>query len=299
MKRIERLAADGEDGFLPGPVRSSRSLLLRCSHAALSICILLVLIIGAGFVILRNGVDSDILRDEAQKSLTHILGEGASTSIGSAALSLDQDSHVALEARDVSIADPKQGVEISGIKSVRLGLAPLPLLAGKVRVAQLEVDGVSFEVPETEGPGFLKSLPYDENGILDFDAGSGELFAAMRRSLELLRAQETHGISIFNSTIAFKVGDEQQVLNIERARLVESGGKIGITGSVIWKGKKIALNGRIDRHEDDNSLSGFELNIRNIPVSLGSPPEVAPVINGNRVNPAHFELEASAHLSLT
>ncbi len=113
--------------LLPGPARSSRSILSRCSHAILSICILLVLVVGAGFVILRSGVDSNLLRDEAQKSLTHILGEGASASIGSAALSLDQDSHVALEARDVSISDPKQGVEISGIKSVRLGLAPLPL----------------------------------------------------------------------------------------------------------------------------------------------------------------------------
>lgn len=58
-------------------------------------------------------------------------------------------------------------------------------LTGKVRVAQLEVDGVSFEMPETKGPGFWKSLPYDEHGIVDFDAVSGELFAAMRRSLEL------------------------------------------------------------------------------------------------------------------
>ncbi len=172
-------------------------------------------------------------------------------------------------------------------------------MTGKVRVAQLEVDGVSFEMPETKGPGFWKSLPYDEHGIVDFDAVSGELFAAMRRSLELLRAQDTHVIGIFNSTVAFKVGDEQQVLDIEQARLIENGGKIDITGSVIWKGKKIALGGKIDRHAGDNSLAGFELNVRDIPVSLGSPPEVSPVINGNRVNPAHFELEASARLSLT
>jgi hypothetical protein len=72
MKRIERLAADGECGFLPGPARSGRSILSRCSHAVLSICILLVLLVGAGFVILRSGIDSNLLRDEAQKSLTHI-----------------------------------------------------------------------------------------------------------------------------------------------------------------------------------------------------------------------------------
>ena len=299
MKRIERLAADGECGFLPGATRSGRTFLSRCSYAVLSICILLVLVIGAGFVILRSGVDSNLLRDEAQKSLTRVLGEGASASIGSAALSLDQNSHVALEARDVSIADPKQGIEISGIKSVRLGLAPLPLLTGKARVAQLEVDGVSFEMPETKGSGFWKSLPYDEYGILDFDAVSGEIFAAMRRSLELLRAQNTHVIAIFNSSVIFRIADEQQVLDIEQARLVEEDGKIAITGSVVWQGQKIALDGRIDRRVGSNDLAGFELNIRDVPVGLGSPSEVSPLVNGNRVNPAHFELDGIARLSLT
>ncbi|MDX4072291.1 RNA-binding protein, partial [Brucella sp. NBRC 113783] len=133
MDRIERLAADGADGLADGPLRSGRSFISRCSHAFVSICILLVLVGGAGFLILRGGVNSELLRNEAQKALVGVLGDGASASIGSAALSLDQDSHVAMEARDVSVIDPGQGVEIKGIRSVRLGLAPLPLLTGSVR----------------------------------------------------------------------------------------------------------------------------------------------------------------------
>ena len=299
MKRIERLAAEGSvDGLLPDPTRLGRSFFSRCSHAFFSICILLVLLGGAGFVILRGGVNSDLLRDEAQKSLTRILGDGASASIGSAALSLDQDSHVAMEARDVSIADPRQGVEIKGIKSVRLGLSPLPLLAGRLRVAQLEVDGASFALPETKGEGFWQSLPHDERGLVDFDAVSGELFAAMRRSLELLQAQDTHAIGIFNSTVRFKTGNTQQDIGIEKVRLFEDSGKIRIEGTVIWKGKTIALDGSIDRKAGENSLSGFRLDIDGIPLSLGSAPEVSPVINGNRVNPAHFELNGNARVSL-
>ncbi len=298
MKRIERLTAESADSIVSVPVRSARSIISRCSHAFLSICILLVLLGGAGFVVLRNGVNSDLLRDEAQKSLSSILGEGASASIGSAALSLDQDSHVAMEARDVSILDPKQGVAINGIKSVRLGLAPLPLLAGKLRVAQLEVEGVAFDMPEGRGDGFWKSLPYDERGYVDFDAVSGEIFAAMRRSLELLMAQDTRAISVLDSSVTFKVGDEEQMLNIEQVRLTEEKGRIAIAGTVIWKGRRIAVEGDIDRAASDKSLSAFRLDLKDIPVVLGSPPEVAPVISGNRVNPAHFELNAFAQLAL-
>ncbi|CUW44382.1 hypothetical protein B3286c1_1710 [Brucella vulpis] len=109
MKRIERLVAESDEGIVSGSVHSARSIVSRCSHALLSICILLVLLGGVGFVILRGGVNSDLLRDEAQKSLSHILGEGASASIGNAALSLDRNGHVAMEARDVSIVDPKKG----------------------------------------------------------------------------------------------------------------------------------------------------------------------------------------------
>jgi hypothetical protein len=299
MDRIERLAADGTDGLADGPPRSGRSFISRCSHAFVSICILLILIGGAGFLILRGGVNSELLRNEAQKALIGVLGDGATASIGSAALSLDQDSHVAMEARDVSVADPKQGVEIKGIRSVRLGLAPLPLLTGSVRVAQLEVEGVTFDMPETKGDGFWKSLPYDERGIVDFDAVSEQIFAAMRRSVELLRQQDTRAISIFNSTIRFKAGDGQQSVNIQSARLVEDQGKIAITGDLLWQGKRIAIDGKIDRNVADNSLQGFTLNINDIPVTLGSPPEVTPVMANNRINPAHFELDGQAKITLS
>ncbi len=230
MKRIERLAAEGADRVVLASLRSRRSFMSWCSHAFLSLCIALVLIGGVGFVILRGGVNSELLRDEAQKSLSGVLGKDASATIGSAGLSLDQNSLVAMEARDVSIIDPKQGIEIRNIKSVRLGLAPLPLLTGKVRVAELEIDGASFDLPEQEGAGFWKSLPYDKRGYIDFDAVSEELFSTMRRNLELLRNQNTHAIGLLNTTIRFKTGDTQQSIEVQKLRLVESSGKISVAG---------------------------------------------------------------------
>ncbi|MBV2142919.1 AsmA family protein [Falsochrobactrum sp. TDYN1] len=298
MKRIERLAEEGAAGVVQTPFRSRRSFLSLCSHAFLSLCIILILLGGAGFVVLREGVNSNLLRDEAQKGLIDILGPKASASIGSAALSLDGNSLVAMEAQDVSIFDPEQGIEIRNIESVRLGLAPLPLLTGTLRVAELEVDGATFDVPEQEGAGFWKSLPYDKRGFIDFDAVSEEIFAAMRRNLELLRDQNTQAIGLMNSTIRFKTGDTIQSLQVQKLRLLENSGKIAIEGAVVWNGKTIILSGNIDRKDQKNDLEAFQLDIRNIPVDLGSPEEVAPII-GNRVNPAHFELDGNATLRLS
>lgn len=299
MKRIERLAADGDDGGVSVIGRRKRSFFSLCSHAVLSLCIALVLIGGVGFVILRGGVTSNMLREEAQKNLTRLLGDRASASIGSAGLSLDQNSLVALEARDVSISDPGQRLEIQNIKSVRLGLAPLPLLTGNVRVAELEIDGAAFDLPEQEGAGFWKSLPYDKRGFVDFDALSDDLFSAMRRNLELLHDQNTKALSLMNTTVRFKAGDEQQSIEIRKLRLIEDAGRIKLDGTVVWNGKIIAVDGNIDRKGEDNELDSFKVNISNIPLDLGSSAAVAPIIDGNRVNPAHFELKGNASLTLS
>lgn len=299
LKSIERLTADGGREGLPSPLRPRRSFMAFCSHAFLSLCIILVLIGGAAFVVLRGGVNSDLLRDEAQKGLTDILGAKASAEIGKATLSLDGNSLIAMEATDVSISDPEQGLEIQHIRSVRLGLAPLPLLTGKLRVAALEIDGAAFDVPEQQGAGFWKTLPYDKRGLIDFDAVSEEIFAAMRHNLQLLRDQNTQALELTNSTIRFKTGEAMQNLHVEKLRFVENSGRIAIEGSFQWNGETVSLSGNIDRKDQKNELEAFQLGISNIPVNLGSSDEVAPVINGNRVNPAHFELRGNANLRLS
>ncbi|MFD1197332.1 DUF3971 domain-containing protein [Brucella gallinifaecis] len=299
LKRIERLATQGEEGISIACVRPRRSFLKWCSYASLSLLIVLVLVGGAGFVLLRSGVNSDLLRDETQKGLANVLGHGASAAIGSVGLSLDQNSLVALEARDVSISDPDYGISIKNIESVRLGLAPLPLLTGSLRVSELEVDGAFFDLPEQEGAGFWKFLPYDNKGYVDFDALSAELFSTMRRNLELLHNQNTRAIGFQNTIIRFHTGDIQQSIDIKKLRLIENAGKISVEGNVVWQNKAITINGNIDRKGSENDLDAFRIQIGNLPVNLGSPEEVSQLIEGNRVNPAHFDLNAIANLTLS
>lgn len=299
LERIERLTSQDVRDTGRGLKHTRRSFLTRFYQCFLSVCIAIFLIGGVGFVVLRGGIDSDLLRDEAQKSLSNLLGSGATASIGNAALSLDRNSLVAINAQDVSISDPALGVAINNIRSVRLGLSPLPLLTGKMRIAELAIDGANFEFLEQEGPTFWKTLPYDEQGLLDFDAISREIFAAMRHNLELLGKQNPQAIELTNSTIQFKVGETVQTFHIQTLRLVEKTGQISLAGNVEWNGQNIRMVGTILWKDDQrNELAAFELQLRDIPVRLGPADEVAPVLENTHINPAHFVFSGEADLFL-
>ena len=87
---------------------------------------------GIAFVILRVGIGGEALTQRAQTALQTVLGPAAVATINSAQISLDQRHHVALEARDVNITDAKRGIQINNVRSVRIGLATLPLLHGNM-----------------------------------------------------------------------------------------------------------------------------------------------------------------------
>lgn len=291
------LASNGEGAIFVAETRR-RSFGWRCCRGILSMMLLLVIIAGAGFVLLRGGINSDLLRQEAQRSLSSMLGESATASIAGAAISFSQDSHIALEAQDVSIIDPVRGIDIKGIRSVRLGLSPLPLVVGNVEVAQLELEGADIRLPDGKDGGLLDALPLDDKGLIDFDAVSAEIFAAIRDSVGLLDQRETRSIGIFDSTIRFLAKDAEQSVNITRALIYEKAGDIRLEGEFIWQGHSIALDGSVERRVDDKVIDNFQIAVRHIPLNLGSPPEVAPVIGDDRVNPAHFKINGTANLLL-
>lgn len=301
MKRIERsLAIDSDgDAMVSAGLKPRRSFLWRCSCGLFSLCILLVIVAGGVFVVLRGGVDSEMLRHEAQTRLSAMLGHTAVATIAGAAVSFDQNGHIALEARDVAIVDAQKGIDIKGVRSVRLGLSPLPLLVGQVRVAQLELNGANIRLPEGRGGNLLEALPVDDRGLVDFDAVSKEIFKIIDGSVDILAKQETDAIGIFDSTITFRSGGADQTITIKQARLFEKGDQMQLVGQIGWKDRIIGIQGSIDRKINSDDLDGFRIDIDNIPLIVASAPEVAPRIGDDRVNPAHFELAGAGRVSLT
>jgi len=121
----------------------------RCWRACWSLIIALVILCGIGFLLLRSGISSDMLRDEAQARLQTILGADAGLNIGSTLVSLDANQHLALEARDIGLKNSVHDISVEKLGVVKLGLAPLPLLTGSVEVAQIELNDARLRFQES------------------------------------------------------------------------------------------------------------------------------------------------------
>ncbi|RCS24128.1 RNA-binding protein [Phyllobacterium salinisoli] len=273
-----------------------RSLVWLACRGLLSVLILLGIVAGAGFALLRGGITGETLTREAQTALQSVVGAKAEASLSGARVSLDQDRHIALQAENVSITNRESGFSVHGIRSVRLGLAPMALLAGEIRVAQVEIDGADIKLPESE-VGILASLPRDQRGLIDFGAVSQLLFEAIAQGVTRLDQRSTRSIIVLNTTISFKMMDEEKAVEVERADLTEKNGKIALSGIFNWEGKTIALSGEAQRG-DNADITTFSISVNGIPLNIDPPPEVTEQTAGGRPNPAHFRFRGDADLQL-
>jgi hypothetical protein len=168
-----------EQGEVPVATPRRRSRLHFAAGATCSFAILIAVLAGIAFVILRVGIGGEALTQRAQTALQTVLGPDADATINSAQISLDRRHHVALEARDVNIIDAKRGIEIDNVRSVRIGLATLPLLHGNVRVERLELEGAQIKVTSVVPFDFMALIPKDDRGLVDLDAGSKAIFSGL------------------------------------------------------------------------------------------------------------------------
>ncbi|PRD42045.1 RNA-binding protein [Phyllobacterium phragmitis] len=274
-----------------------RSLVWLTCRSMLSILILIGILAAASFALLRGGISGEMLTREAQTALQSVVGSDAVASLSGARIALDQNHRIALGAEDVSISNRESGFSVDGIRSVRLGLAPMALLAGEVRVVQVEVDGADIKLPETKR-GLLASLPRDSRGLINLGATSQLLFDVMTQGVALLDQRSTRSIVVLNTSIRFKLMDEEKTLDVKKASLTEKNGRIALQGTFNWEGEAIALSGEVVR-DGDGGISVFSMNIDGIPLHIDPPPEITEELAGGRVNPALFRFRGDANLRLT
>jgi len=280
--------------------RKHKSFIRKCWRAFVSISLVLVVLIAIGFVILRSGISSEMLRDEAQQRLQAILGPDAGVSISEAHVSLDSNRQLALEARDVALKSRIQDISVEKLGVVKLGLAPLPLLTGSVQVARIELGDAVVRLKESENKSdpFIH-LPLNDRGLVDFDLLSREVFRGVDQTLALLDLRGTKAIALHDVSFVFHAMDKDQEILIRNANVRQSGQKVTLDAEFVWQGKVTELTAEMTRGNDPAHATDFALTVDNIPVSLGSPEEVKPQIADDRPNPAYFHINSVASLHLS
>ncbi|MDR2311793.1 MAG: AsmA-like C-terminal region-containing protein [Brucellaceae bacterium] len=280
--------------------RKRKSFAAKCWRAFASVSFALIVLAGIGFLVLRSGISSEMLRDEAQQRLQTILGPDAGVSISEAHVSLDSNRQLALEARDVALESSIKDISVEKLGVVKLGLAPLPLLTGSIQVARVELGDAVIRLEENNDKTkpFIR-LPLNDRGLVDFDLLSREVFVGIDQTLALLDLRGTKAIAMHDVTFAFRAMNKDQEILIRNAHVNQTEKKVTLDAEFVWQGKVTALTAEMMRSDDPKHASDFALKLSNIPVSLGSPEEVMPKIADDRPNPAYFHVNSVASVSLS
>ncbi|MGH6761521.1 MAG: DUF3971 domain-containing protein [Phyllobacterium sp.] len=267
MKKLHLFPSASCQEKAPVKTPNRRSWSRRFSGAVLSLVFLLAVLAGAAFAVLRIGVGGEMLTEQARSGLRTVLGPNVAANLSEARLSLDQNRHLALEANDVSILDEVRGFDLRSIRSLKLGLAPLPLMRGEVQVAQLELNGADIKVIDTgKENSLLDTLPRDARGLVDLGASSQLLFGWLESALGLLDRQSTNTIVILDTTLTFGVLGEQETVKVNRLKLSDRDGPIALEGAIVWRGKEIALGGEVVRAAQRGKVKNFALRVDRFPV---------------------------------
>ncbi len=266
--------------------------------AASSFLILIAVLAGIAFVILRVGIGGEALTTRAQLALKTALGPEVDATLQSAHISLDKRRHVALEARNVNIADTKRGIEIDDVRSVRIGLATLPLLQGDVKVERLELDGAHIKVTSQVPFDFMALVPLDDRGLVNLDAATNVIFAGLETAVSLLDQRETRDITIADTSFDFAMAGKPEQLHIVNLDLSETGGPVAISGTVEWRGKAIEVTATAKRSAAGAKVEAFSLAISNIPLTgkFGKAP--VPDVDGIKPDGAYLAYDNQAEIKL-
>lgn len=250
------------------------------------------------FTVLRVGIGGEALTRRTQAALKSVVGPETAATIQSAQISLDQRHHLALEARDVNISDAKRGIEINNVRSVRIGLATLPLLQGNVKVERLELDGAEIKVTSKVPFDFMTLVPWDAQGLVDLDGAQRVIFSGLESAVSLLDQRETRDITITDTSFDFTIAGAPERLRIVNLDLSETGGPVAINGTVEWRGKQIAIAAQAKRSAVGAKIEAFSLDISKIPLqgTFGNAP--APDIDGIKPDGAYLAYGNLAEIKL-
>ncbi|UXN64127.1 DUF3971 domain-containing protein [Phyllobacterium sp. A18/5-2] len=287
-----------EQSEVPVVMPPKRSRLRFACGAVSSFLILIAVLAGIAFVVLRVGVGGEALTQRTQLALKTVLGPEADATIESAQISLDQRRHVALEARNVNIADTKRGIEINDVRSVRIGLATLPLLRGDVRVERLELDGAHIRVTSQVPFDFMSLVPMDDRGLVNLDGATDVIFAGLEGAVSLLDQRETRDITISDTSFDFTVAGAPERLRIVKLDLSETGGPVAIKGTVEWRGKEVEVFAQADRSAIGAKVEAFSLAISEIPLSGKFGVAPVPDIDGIKPDGAYLAYDNQAEVKL-
>ncbi|MFB2553253.1 YhdP family protein [Ensifer soli] len=212
-----------------------------CIRAAIAAACLVVLVLGTAIVAIETGMVDAALNQRASRALNAALGEDYAATVGSTVLRVTSRADLALEARDVSLADRRSGASLVTAQSISIVLDPFALLTGHVAVSRLEASGATLD------PALMPKGRAIDLTALKVDAvpeALDSVFAEIDRIARIVASSQTAAVEISDTSLSLAGPRGTTVaLVIDRLAFQRSDqGAMHITGAVTVDGAEARLD---------------------------------------------------------
>ncbi len=290
-------SANAADPIIVNTPHEQRVLIV-CARAFTFVTAIVLVLIVSAMLLIESGVGDGPLASRAQILLQNAVGDRFSATVGGAGIRLAKGGRLALEARDVTLAQISDGRDVVQADAVIIALQVSALFSGELKISFIEIDGGFIDA------GYLEKDPKQKRTgvpkVEDIDEAADRAFVAIRGLSATLRERETRQILLTNATV-LGLGPPQPVaggqaqkrsLKIVSAELTE-GETSGfeVEAEVLFADQKMKLTGRAMPQPDAPDQMQFTAHLSGI--HLGK------MIREFTNNPRRkFRLESGARIDL-
>lgn len=219
LPALDHLPSAATGVSMARPRRSAVRRSLRvASFAMVSLSLVAMLAIGALWIAINAGFGRERIILETERTLARIYGFPVKASLGGTTLSFDGGRYIAVEVKDVDIRRSDSGTPLTAASAIRLGIRPLPLLSGDIRIGSVRIDNAhAGKELATGGDGDMLAVIKDANGLTDPDRIAAAIFDAASAVFARLDEAGTKRIAL-NSTKLHIAGTAHDISRLVMTR---------------------------------------------------------------------------------
>lgn len=171
-------------------------------RAVLALTLLAVLAVAGIYAIGASGVGTERLQLEAENAIRRLAETDVRVIGGSAGITLDSSSFLALQVKDVSLTGA-DGTRMLEAGAVRFGVRALPLVTGEVHLTSARLSDARIDLAALPpGKGDWAASLRDGQGLVDPDKVIAAVFESVRAALDAVRLDSIHDIRLVNVELA-------------------------------------------------------------------------------------------------
>ena len=261
------------------------------------LCTFMLLAAAGVYVLGASGIGTARLRAEAETAIEKLAGVDVNVAVGTARLTLDGSSFVALQVSDVSLKTA-DGKPMADIGRVRFGMRLLPLLSGDVRLTSARFSDAHIVVAAmpSSGGDWTAALR-NEDGLVDPEKVSAVVFASVNDALDAVREDSMRQIELRN--VEFELPDTSLVkrVTVASATVAQTGtGRMQFSYNADVDGRHATLTASATRDAAARRISSLDANLEIAGAgnsSEDSSTEAAPAAEGAKLGSIALKLSGS------